>query len=136
MFPSFQSISVPVLPPRFFPSRWIGKPTVGAYQYRFEVDAVLGELAFTLHLETALNLLSQDTEISRRSISHRPSIADGQDRHRSDWTQLIDWVRDSYFAVKGVAPKRRAALLRIWIASDHALFRRLSIHGVHFSRDE
>lgn len=85
----------------------------------------------TSHLERAIDLIKQDDGFSRSSISHRPSIADHpQNRHRPDWTQLIDWVRDSYFALKRKSPGKAFALLIWWGASTHPLFQRLVLHAI------
>ncbi len=85
----------------------------------------------TSHLERAIELLGQDDGSSRRSIHNRPSIAEHpQNRRRPDWTQLIDWARDSYSALKRVSPAKAAGLLQWWAASPHPLFRRLALHSI------
>ena len=84
-----------------------------------------------MHLERACDLLGSSDENERLSYFFRPSIArHKQNQHRDDWTILIDWARDSYFALAEVDRARAENLLSRWTASKKPLFKRLALHVI------
>ena len=92
---------------------------------------VLSRNAETLtdYLDHALTLLADIGD--SYSYSSRPSIAaHDQNRHRPDWTHLIDLVRDSYFALADSNRTRARNLLDRWVLSRQPLFKRLAIHAL------
>ena len=85
----------------------------------------------TSYLEQALILAEDDDETYLSSSLYRPSIAPhSQNDNDLDWTQLIDWTRDSYFALAEVDRVRAESLLRSWVVSKQPLFRRLALHAL------
>ena len=86
----------------------------------------------TSHLERALTLTDDADESRLRYLFLRPSIANhSQNSDRDVWNQLIDLVRDGYFALVAMKKKRAADnLLHRWIESDRPLFKRLALHAV------
>ena len=94
---------------------------------------VLSRHAGTLtgYLEQALALGVDDDDVYPESNLYRPSIAKhGQNRDHDGWTNLIDLVRDSYFALAAANRSRGDNLLRRWVMSDQALFKRLALHAL------
>ena len=94
---------------------------------------VLARHAETLtgYLEQALTLGIEDDDVYSDSNLYRPSIAeDGQNRDQEGWINVIDLVRDSYFALAEANRSRGDNLLRRWVMSPHALFRRLALHAL------
>ena len=92
---------------------------------------VLSRNAETLtdYLVHALTLLADIGD--SYSYSNRPSIAaHDQNRHRADWTNLIDLVRDSYFALADSNRARARNLLDRWVLSRQPLFKRLALHAL------
>lgn len=85
----------------------------------------------TGYLEKALTLSVDDDDGSRNSSLYRPSIAaHDQNLDIDAWTHLIDLVRDSYFASAAKSRLRGEILLRRWVVSDQALFKRLALHAL------
>ena len=65
------------------------------------------------------------------SYLYRPSIAThDQNQEHDTWTHLIDLVRDSYLALASADRVRADNLLRRWVLSKRALFRRLALHAL------
>ena len=94
---------------------------------------VLSRHAETLtgYLEQALALGVDDDDVYPESNLYRPSIAEhGQNRDHDGWTHLVDLVRDSYFGLAAANRSRGDNLLRRWVMSDQALFRRLALHAL------
>ena len=94
---------------------------------------VLARHAETLtgYLEKALALGVDDDEVPRDSCLYRPSLTEHDPiRDDDDWTHLIDLARDSYFALASVTGSRAENLLRRWMESDQALFKRLALHAL------
>lgn len=87
--------------------------------------------ALTGHLHSALKLFVVGEERDHASHSYRPSIAPHeQNKHRDDWAELIDWVRDSYFEVAKTDRARADVLLSGWANSGDVLFRRLTLNAL------
>ena len=87
--------------------------------------------ALTACLEQALALGVEDDDVYPESNLYRPSIAEhSQNRDQEGWTHVIDLVRDSYLAVASANRSRGDNLLRRWVMSHHALFRRLALHAL------
>ncbi|MBF0251635.1 MAG: SIR2 family protein [Alphaproteobacteria bacterium] len=91
----------------------------------------LASHAFTIteHLRHAVLLLSLDEAGFSLPWFYRPAIEEhGQNRNRDDWTFLIDWARDGYFALAKRNPLHADILVRIWVESDIPLLHRLALH--------
>lgn len=96
-------------------------------------DDFLANHAFTIteHLRHAAQLLPQDEDGPKISHHYRPAIEDHeQNRNRDDWTFLIDWVRDGYFALSKKNPSLANLLVRLWIEHEIPLFDRLALHAI------
>ena len=115
------------------------KLELGDDDTRGRIEAILGDAVtlarhgetLTGYLERAIALGVEDDEVYGESYLYRPSIAaHGQNRDHDGWTRLIDLVRDSYFALARAKRPRAANLLRRWVASGDALFRRLALHAL------
>ena len=99
---------------------------------RFDQAPFKGDLladhafAITEHLRHAAQLLTVD-----EAGLKFPSIEEHeQNRDRDDWTFLIDWARDGYFALAERDPPYAALLIRLWAGSDVPLLHRLALHAV------
>jgi hypothetical protein len=85
----------------------------------------------TDHLHLAMELLAHDEDGIRRADFYRPAIEDHeQNRYRRDWTVLIDWVRDSYFALAELHDGQAEHLLQRWLQLRKSLFNRLVLHAL------
>ena len=97
---------------------------------------ILVKYAFELtdYLHLATRLLSVDEGGIRLPQFYRPAIEEheqnGNRGTRGHWTVLIDWVRDSYFALAHQNNGREETLLRRWIEYREGLFNRLVLHVI------
>lgn len=94
-------------------------------------DDLLANHAFTIteHLRHAARLMPMEEAGFNLPWFYRPAIEDhDQNRDRDDWTFLIDWARDGYFALADRNPVQADLLVRLWAASDVPLLHRLSLH--------
>ena len=93
-------------------------------------ETLTGYLAHVIALLADIRL-SESDDVDLDPSLHRPSIAPHvQNRHRPDWTCLIDLVRDSYFALAADNRARARNLLARWMLSGQPLFRRLALHAL------
>lgn len=87
--------------------------------------------AITDHLSHAVELLPFDESGFKHPMFYRPSIANHeQNRDRNDWTFLIEWARDSYFALAKKDRELARQLLDRWILSGKGLLHRLALHAL------
>ena len=85
----------------------------------------------TAHLERALLLPEEDDYMRLFSFLLRPSIADHRQNHNHDvWNKMIDFARNSYFALAATKRRRADNLLLRWVESEQPLFRRLALHAL------
>ena len=89
----------------------------------------------TGYLEQALALATEDDKFDQDTYTYlyRPSIAtheQNSDHDHYGWTHLIDLVRDSYSELATTNRRRAENLLRRWLVSDQALFKRLALHTI------
>jgi len=94
-------------------------------------EDLLASHAFTIteHLRHAALLLPLDEAGFRLPWFYRPAIEEHeQNRNRDDWTFLIDWARDGYFALAKRSPLHADILVRMWVESDILLLHRLALH--------
>lgn len=94
-------------------------------------EDLLANHAFTIteHLRHSAQLLPLDEAGFSFSWLYRPAIEEHeQNRDRDDWTFLIDWTRDGYFALAKRNPPYADLLVHLWIKSDIPLLHRLAIH--------
>ena len=88
-------------------------------------------MTLTSYLETALTLLEDMNGRPQDSGRYRPSIASHkQNRHRADWTYIIDLVRDTYLVLFHKDRALAANLLERWVLSRQPLFKRLALHAL------
>jgi hypothetical protein len=105
-----------------------------AYRARLPEPEHSGLLArhvwkLTDYLLLAIDLLDVADEGVKLSQFYRPAIGDhDQNQFRDDWTELIDWVRDSYFALAKLKDGQAPLLLQHWLCLTHDLFKRLALH--------
>lgn len=98
-----------------------------------ECSGFLAKYAFKLtdYLLLATELLALDESGFTLSEFYRPAIEDHeQNRLRNDWTALIDWVRESYFALAELNDGQASLLLQRWLGFSHVLFKRLALHAL------
>lgn len=91
----------------------------------------LANHAFTIteHLRHIAQLLPLDEAGFNLPWFYRPAIEEHeQNRNRDDWTFLIDWARDGYFALAQRSASYAALLIRLWAESDIPLLHRLALH--------
>lgn len=96
-------------------------------------EILLANHAFSIteHLFLVARLLPLDMVGFRNSWSYRPAIeTHEQNQGRRDWTFLIDWARDGYFALAEKSPPYAELLIRLWIESDVPLLHRLALHAL------
>lgn len=94
---------------------------------------VLAPFTSTLtdYVARALELLRQSGEWDGDSSWVRPSISEhGQNDHRDKWTELIVWLRDSYFQLAKTDPRGAAALIGRWSSMKDKVFHRLALHSM------
>ena len=113
--------------------------SIGDKDLRHRIDNILRDpdflagnaMTLTGYLETALTLLEDIEDGPPNSEGYRPSIASHkQNRHRADWTYLIDLVRDSYFALFQSNCALAGNLLDRWTLSQQLLLKRLALHAL------
>jgi len=101
-------------------------------------ENMLADHAFSItkHLLEIDDLIIFDEDDFKNPMFYRPSIADhDQNRTRDDWTFLIDWARDGYFALAKEDRQRADLLLDWWIRSAKSLLHRLALHALTEDRD-
>jgi hypothetical protein len=85
-------------------------------------------------LKKALDLFAAADKANRDedpSWSDQPSIAPhAQNYHFSEWSYLIELVRDSFTALAEVRPASANALLERWNTLEYPTFRRLIVHAL------
>ena len=94
---------------------------------------VLAKYAFKLtdHLHLATELLSLHEDGFHLPNSYRPAIEDHEQNGLvEDWTVLIDWVRNSYFALAELNAGQEKILLNRWVDFCIGLFNRLVLHAI------
>lgn len=94
-------------------------------------DDLLANQAFAItdHLRHIARLMPLDEAGYSVSWFNRPAIEEhDQNRNRDDWTFLIDWARDGYFALAQRNPIHAELLVRLWVESDVPLLHRLALH--------
>lgn len=86
-------------------------------------------LEITEQLRHAMQLLPLDEVGFSIPSFYRPAIEEHeQNRDRDDWTFLIDWARDGYFAVAARNSSHANLVLNLWLESEIPLFHRLVLH--------
>jgi|GEM_PF-1424581 len=94
-------------------------------------DNLLANHVFTIteHLRLAARLLPLDEAEFNHSLFCRPAIEDhDQNQDGANWTFLVEWSRDGYFALADRNPPGADLLIRLWAASDVPLLHRLALH--------
>lgn len=85
-------------------------------------------------LKKALDLFATADKANRDedpSWSDQPSIAPhAQNHHFSEWSYLIELVRDSFTALAELRPTSANALLERWNTIEYPTFRRLIVHAL------
>ena len=105
---------------------------------RFKVFLARHATTLTEYLKSAFDLLNRSDRPNARFIHLELADADGAEddgrkrRQLHDlvgtWTLLIDWVRESYYALPDA--DRKKDLLRSWIASDEKMLWRLALDAI------
>jgi hypothetical protein len=101
-----------------------------------QVIELLADLSddLTSLLKKTLDLFATADKANRDedpSWSDQPSIAQhAQNHHFSEWSYLIELVRDSFTALTELNPTAAAALLDRWNTIEYPTFRRLIVHAL------
>lgn len=112
------------------------KSIVDEIQKDKRVAELLADLSddLTSLLKKALDLFAWADKANREedpSWSDQPSIAPHpQNYHFSEWSYLIELVRDSFTALVELRPASANALLERWNTIEYPTFRRLIVHAL------